>query len=49
MRHDPATARTAVGEVHDTIEAAVDRAERLRDQFAAAGWEPCDIDVENPR
>ena len=46
--HDPETARTVVREVHETIEAVVARVERLRNQFVAAGWQFCDLDVEKP-
>ena len=47
--HDPGQARTAVSEVHETVEAIVTRADRLRTQFAAAGWHLCDDDVKNLR
>ena len=46
--HDPATARTAVSEVHETIAAVVDRAEHLRRQYSAAGWQLVDVDVGEP-
>ena len=43
---DPATARSVVSEVHDTVAAVVGRAVQLQHQFSAAGWELVDFDLD---
>ena len=40
--HNPVTSRTAVSETYDSIQLAVDRADYLRDQYTAAGWQLVD-------
>ncbi len=46
--NDPATRQTTVAEVHETIESAIGRADSLRDQFIAAGWQEVDVDLDEP-
>ena len=43
-----ATGQTTVSEVHETIESAIGRADSLRDQFIAAGWQEVDVDLDEP-
>ena len=45
---DPAAARTAVAEPHPHIASLVGRAETLRDQLIAAGWQMVDVDLDEP-
>ena len=45
---DPAAPRTAAAEAHQHIESLVNRADRLRDQLLAAGWELVDADLDEP-
>ncbi len=45
---DPATGQPTVTEVHETIESAIGRAEALRDEFVASGWEAVDVDLDEP-
>jgi len=40
--------RTAVIEVHPHIGPLIDRAEHLRDQFEATGWQTVDVDIDEP-
>ena len=46
--HEAASGIMTVGEVHPTIASAVDRAQALRDKFVAAGWEPVDVNLDEP-
>ena len=46
--HEAASGMMTVGEVHPTIVSAVNRAQSLRDKFVAAGWEPVDVDLDEP-
>ena len=45
---DPAAPRTAVAEPHRDIASLVDRAETLRAQLRAAGWQLVDVDLDEP-
>ena len=45
---DPAERRTAVAEPHAHIGSLIDRAENLRDQLEAAGWQLVDVDLDEP-
>ena len=46
--HDIPTDRMPVAETHWDIGSLVDRAEALRAQFLAAGWEAVDVDFDEP-
>ncbi len=46
--YDQSTNRPALTEVHETIASVVSRAEALRDQAVAAGWEVVDVDLDEP-
>ena len=46
--HDVATDQMPVAETYWDIESLVSRAEALRDQFLAAGWEAVDVDLDEP-
>ena len=45
---DVATDHMLVAGTHWDIESLVDRAEALRVQFLAAGWEAVDVDLDEP-
>ena len=46
--YDHGTNRPALTEVHETIASVVSRADALRDQAIAAGWEVVDVDLDEP-
>jgi len=46
--HDPATGRTTTAGVYANIASTIDRAEALRIQFIAAGWQIVDVDLDEP-
>ena len=43
-----ATPRTAIAEPHPDIARLIDRAETLREQLMAAGWQLVDVDLDEP-
>ncbi len=45
--YDPGTGHTAVAEAH-TVASVVGRADELRIQFVAEGWELVDVDLDEP-
>ena len=45
--YEPGTGRTAVVEAH-TVASVVGRADELRIQFVAEGWERGDVDLDEP-
>ena len=46
--NDPGTDEPTIMDVCESIELAVRRADALRDQFVAAGWEVVDVDLDEP-
>ena len=46
--HEPALDRTLVSELHPTITALVNRAERLHGELVDAGWQVVDVDFDEP-
>ena len=46
--HDQTSGLVPVVEVYPTIPSVVSRAEALRDEFIAAGWEVVDVDLNEP-
>ncbi len=46
--YDQGTDRVQVAEVHETVASAISRADALRDQAVAAGWEVVDVDLDEP-
>ena len=45
---DPAAPRAAAAEAHSDIGSLIDRADHLRDQLLAGGWEIVDVDLDEP-
>jgi len=45
---NPTSSGMAVSETHSHISSLIDRAERLRRQFCAAGWMMVDVDFDEP-
>lgn len=45
---DPAAPRTGLSEAHPHIASLVDRAEALRNQLEAEGWQLVDVDLDEP-
>ncbi len=45
---DPAAPRTAAAQPHADIVFLIDRAETLRDQLVADGWQLVDVDLDEP-
>ena len=43
---DPSMPRTAISEAHPHVESLVDRAESLRQELEATGWQPVDVDID---
>ena len=46
--YDLASDKVPVEEVHSTIASLVSRADALQGEFATAGWELVDVDLDEP-